>query len=251
MIRIITLFIFICSEMNISIKYQTLKIIDFIFIAFLTFSCEKYTKSTIDYTGETGEVTDSEGNIYKTIGIGTQIWMTQNLKSTKLNDGTKIPVVTKDTNWIYHDGPAICWYNNDSAGFNNIYGPLYNFHTVNTGQICPLGWHVPTDSDWKVLEKYLGGNEVAGGKLKNPESKYWNSPNPCIVNHYNFNALPGGSRRHYKGVFLDIKNIGYWWTSSPRDYFYALAISMSYENKYLGRFQSDTKNAYSIRCLKD
>ncbi len=232
-------------------KYQTLKTICFLLTAFLAFNCERFNTTTIDYTGETGEVTDSEGNTYKTIGIGTQIWMAENLKSTRLNDGIKIPVVTKDTNWIYHEGPALCWYNNDSAGFNNIYGPLYNFHTVSTGQICPVGWRVPTDSDWKVLEKFLGGHEIAGGKLKNPESTYWNSPNPCFVNQYNFNALPGGSRRHIKGVFLDIKNKGYWWTSSPIDDFHALARTMSSEDKYSGRFQSDTKNAYTIRCIKD
>ena len=237
--------------MIIPMNFKTLKTIGYILITVLVYSCERFPVSTIDYTGETGEVTDMEGNNYKTIGIGTQIWMAENLKSTILNDGMKIPIVTKDTNWIYHEGPALCWYKNDSAGFNSIYGPLYNFYTVSTGQICPVGWRVPTDSDWKVLEKFLGGHETAGGKLKNPESTYWNSPNPCIVNHYDFNALPGGSRRHYKGVFLDIKNKGYWWTSSPIDDFNALARLMSSEDKYLGRFQSDTKNAYSIRCLKE
>ena len=105
---------------------------------------------------------DSEGNKYRTVQIGTQTWMAENLRSTKLNDGTDIPFVPDVTLWSSLTTPGYCWFNNDSVG----YGALYNWYTANTGKLCPEGWHVPGDEEWTILTDYLGGKSVAGGKLK-------------------------------------------------------------------------------------
>ena len=103
-----------------------------------------------------GEVTDIEGNIYKTIQIGTQEWMAENLKTTKYNDNTEIPLITENSNWGSTTTPGYCWVNNDRTTYKNIYGALYNWYTVNTGKLCPTGWHVSTDAEWTTLVNYLG-----------------------------------------------------------------------------------------------
>jgi uncharacterized protein (TIGR02145 family) len=232
--------------------HKIIKKICSLFLLTLFGGCERVSIPEVDFTGQTGTITDIDDNTYITVGIGTQIWMAENLRTTKLNEGTIIPEVTKDTNWIYLDTPGLCWYNNDSARYNNSYGTLYNYNTVNTGMICPESWHVPTESDWKTLVRYLGGDKIAGGKLKHLEGNFWNSPNPSIVNNYGFNALPGGYRRHsYINIFMDIRNRGYWWTSTPTNNFLALTRSMSYNDKTISRFEQDRKDGCSIRCVKD
>ena len=119
------------------------------------FSCEK----------EPEIVTNIEGNVYKTVTIGSQVWMSENLKTTKLNDGTDIPSVTSNTEWAELSTPGYCYYDNSWSNAL-IYGALYNWHTVNTGKLCPTGWHVPTDEEWTTLITYLGGDTLVGGKLK-------------------------------------------------------------------------------------
>jgi len=117
------------------------------------------TKSSI------GTITDIDGNYYTTVTIGTQVWMVENLKTTKYNDGTGIPLVTDNTVWCNLSTPGYCWYNNDETTYKNPYGALYNWHTVHTGKLCPSGWHVPTDSEWITLTSYFGGMNTAD-KLK-------------------------------------------------------------------------------------
>ena len=128
--------------------------------------------SAVNAQGESGlsnvvtatpNVVDIDGNVYHTVTIGTQVWMVENLKTTKYNDGTAIPLVTDNTAWGALTTPGYCWYNNDSATYKNTYGALYNWYAVNTGKLAPTGWHVPTDSEWTVLTTYLGGQSVAGG----------------------------------------------------------------------------------------
>jgi uncharacterized protein (TIGR02145 family) len=205
-----------------------------------------------DYTGQKGQITDVQGNVYKTIGIGSQIWMTENLKTTKLNDGTIIPNVTADTNWTWYITPGYCWYNNDSISFRNTYGPLYNCYAVSTGLLCPTGWHVPDKSEWETLAKFLGGTDVASGKLKDYYTSLWND-NLCIVNNYGFAALPGGRKliRNYKGEFKDMKYGGYWWTSTWKDDFTLYSVSMYHDNTILNLFESSKRYGYSVRCIKD
>ena len=105
-----------------------------------------------------GIVKDVDGNLYTTIKIGTQVWMSENLKTTKYKDGTAIPLVTDNTAWSNLTAPGYCWYNNDAATYKSTYGALYNWYTVNTGNLCPAGWHEPTDAEWTTMENYLVAN---------------------------------------------------------------------------------------------
>ena len=141
-------------------------------------------------------VTDIDGNVYQTVTIGTQVWMVENLKTTRYIDGTAIPLDTNSSTWGGLTTPGYCWYN-DSAIYGNTYGALYNWYAVNTGKLAPAGWHVPTDSEWTVLTTYLGGETVAGGKLKDTGTTYWQSPNTGATNASGFLALPGGFRSNF------------------------------------------------------
>jgi uncharacterized protein (TIGR02145 family) len=200
-------------------------------------------------------VTDIEGNKYKTVIIGTQEWMAENLKVSKYNDGTQIPNVTDREEWSNLTRGAWTYYNNDGAN-NAEYGKLYNWYavssTTNEGKnICPTGWHIPTDTEWKILTNYLGGDNIAaGGKLKEEGVSSWNSPNTDATNSSLFSALPGGGR-YSDANFGGIGSKGYWWSSSEysTDGAWYLLLNrstgveeVSYEVKKYG---------LSVRCLKD
>ncbi len=128
----------------------------------VTSGCKKKDESKITES----KISDGDGNIYETVTIGTQVWLTENLKATKYNDGTSIQFVTDNTLWATLSTPAYCWYNNDGGNYKDIYGGLYNWWAVNTGKLCPTGWHVPSDGEWTTLTSTLGGENVAGAKLK-------------------------------------------------------------------------------------
>jgi len=204
-------------------------------------------------TKEEAIIKDFEGNIYTTVKIGTQTWMAENLKTTKYNDGTAIPNVTDFDAWVSLTTPAYCWYNNSKTLYGNTYGGLYNWYSVNTGKICPTGWHIPNLAEVNTLINYLGGVEVAGGKLKETGTSHW--PNPNIAsNESNFTALPGGFRAN-NAPFLGFEGVrgeGYWWTNSG-------SISFGYSEVWVLQSPHDnisTQNdpvhyGHSIRCLKD
>jgi uncharacterized protein (TIGR02145 family) len=196
-------------------------------------------------------LTDFEGNIYNTITIGTQVWMKENLKTTKYSDGTSIPLVTSTTEWASLTSPGYCWYENDESSYKTPYGALYNWYTVNTGKICPIGWHVPSDTDWTILITYLGGERVAGGKLKEIGTAHWLSPNKGASNNAGFKALPGGCRSTIgKPMDYGIKYYGHWWSSTDNlNEAYMIAIDYSRIVVDLGFL--DKTGGYSIRCLKD
>ena len=198
---------------------------------------------------EVSNVKDLDGNIYSTTKIGSQIWMIQNLKTTRLNDGTAINLVTDKTDWAAMSAPAYCWYKNDTT-YKNIYGALYNAYTILTFKLCPVGWHVSTNDDWRELENYLGGEDVAGGKLKEAGTIHWSDPNSGATNETLFTALPGGSR-YTNGLFLTIKNIGYWWSPGESNTFNNWYRSMYYRNNAVSRNFIDSTNGFSVRCVKD
>jgi len=159
-------------------------------------------------------VTDIDGNTYQTIVIGSQVWLVENLKTTKYNDGTAIPLVTGNTEWISLTSPGYCWYENDIT-YKETYGSLYNWYAVNTGKLCPEGWHVPSDAEWTKLTDFLGGENIAGGKLKEAGTAHWDNPNAGATNESGFTALPGGFRGaqgtwHYIGYWAE-----YWTSTSP------------------------------------
>ena len=136
--------------------------------------------------------TDIDGNVYHTVTIGTQIWMVENLKTTRYNDGSPIPFVTDSSSWSNLTTPGYCWYNNDTTN-KNTYGALYNWFAVNTGKLAPTGWHVPTDDEWTTLTTYLGGESIAGGKLKETGTTHWRTPNAGATNEIGFTASSGWS----------------------------------------------------------
>jgi uncharacterized protein (TIGR02145 family) len=189
---------------------------------------------------------DSEGNKYRTIEIGTQTWMAENLKSVRLNDGTDIPFVPDGNYWYNLTTPGYCWFNNDSVG----YGALYNWYTVNTGKLCPEGWHVPTDEEWTILTDYLGGRGVAGGKLNETGSSHWLSPNTGATNESGFTGLPAGYRS-YAGGFSSIKNYGFWWSSTEWSSSGAWYRDAYYGYESVDRSNSNKKSGATVRCLKD
>ncbi len=224
-----------------------LKVLIFLFLCLITLGCDQ-TEITVD--NNIGTVTDYEGNSYNTIKIGTQWWMVENLKTKRFNDGTDIPVVTDDTAWGNMSNPCYCWYNNDEVSYMEEYGALYNWYTVNTGKLCPAGWHVPTKAEWKILIDYYGGNEVAGGRLKETGTVHWRDPNTNAYNESGYTALPGGGRT-YKGVFDNINSCGFYWSSSESGTGGAWGWILYYNSGIIKEFNFDKRDGFSVRCLRD
>jgi uncharacterized protein (TIGR02145 family) len=192
---------------------------------------------------ESGSVADIEGNVYKTITIGDQRWMANNLKTTKYNDGSVIPNVEDSTTWINLTTDAYCWYNNN-AFYKTTYGTLYNWYAATSNKLCPTGWHVPTDDEWMVLINDLGGESIAGGKLKESGTSHWYSPNTGATNKSGFTALPAGCR-YYLAEFIGFGSWGLWW-SIPN------YVPFLHYQKTNIEFDSSIKHyGLSVRCLKD
>ena len=215
-----------------------------ILIVFSIHSCKKVQDNLIK---------DSDGNIYTSVQIGTQVWMKENLKTTKFNDGTAIPNVTDDTSWGALTTPAYCWYNNDAATYKATYGALYNWYAVasNGGKnVCPTGWHVPSDVEWTTLSDYMGGESVAGGKLKETGTTHWISPNTGATNETGFTALPGGLRVD-SGSCYDIGYGGVWWSSTEDSTSYAWLRYMGFSYTYVGRGYNNKLCGFSVRCVRD
>ena len=186
---------------------------------------------------------DIEGNEYKTIQIGNQTWMAENLRTTKYNDGSSIPEVNDNISWLNLTTAAYCWYDNDISR-KDIYGALYNWHTVTSGNLCPAGWHVPKNEEWTVLTAYLGGESVAGGKLKETGTAHWN-PNTDATNESGFTALPGGMRGN-GGVFFDLGYYGGYWWSATENWSRTIYCRSTEINSH---FDLNT-TGFSVRCVK-
>jgi uncharacterized protein (TIGR02145 family) len=201
-------------------------------------------------------VTDIDGNVYSTVTVGTQVWMKENLKTTKFNDNTAIPLVTDNTTWAALLTPAYTWYNNDAGTYKAAYGALYSWFTLdlagNGGKnVCPTGWHVPAITEWATMETFLGGQGVAGGKLKETGTTHWLAPNTGATNESGFTAVPGGYR-NYDGSFKNIGIAVYWWSSTEYSTNYAWYRMIAYDNGGLGLNKDNSKNTgFSIRCLRD
>jgi uncharacterized protein (TIGR02145 family) len=217
-------------------------------VLIFSYSCKKDNNNNNTSTGIT--ITDIDGNIYHTVTIGTQVWMVENLKTTKYYDGTTIPLVTDGTIWANDTTPAYCWYNNDEGTFKNTYGALYNWYAVNTGKLCPAGWHVPTDAEWSTLITFLGDSTVAGGKLKEAGTAHWVSPNTGATNSSGFKALPGGS--HYtNGSFYLNGKYGWYWSSTESSSTDAWHEYMQYNTSLSYRTAGSKIIGFSVRCVKN
>ncbi len=198
---------------------------------------------------------------YDLVDINGQCWFAENLATANYNDGSPIPNVTGFSAWGALTTPAYCWYNNNIS-YKPVYGGLYNYFAVETGNLCPTGWHVASDCDWMYLENSLGLSPVdqstsgwrgaalpLGGKLKN---NAWTSPNLGASNSSGFSALPGGFRMGTSsGTFSGIVNYGFWWTSSNNNTTTAWHRGMGYNELGLDRDIIIKKYGASVRCIKD
>jgi uncharacterized protein (TIGR02145 family) len=189
-------------------------------------------------------IDERDNQRYKTVNIGNQVWMAENLKTTRFNDGTDIPLVKNNTKWNNLRTPAYCWYNNSRHTYKETYGALYNWYAVNTGELCPTGWHVPTATEWEQL---------AGIKLKEAGNEHWKfNDSISSTNEYGFTALPGGTRTIY-GVFFGIGAEGTWWSSTEDVHSKGDARNREMEYIYNSviEIQQYKQTGMSIRCIKD
>jgi uncharacterized protein (TIGR02145 family) len=211
--------------------------------------------STTDFSSSYGAtISDVDGNSYKTFIIGKQQWMAENLKTSKYNDGTVIPNVILDSVWTELSSGAWCYYDNNSK-YNDRYGKLYNWFVVDlesngNKNVCPTGWHVPSPGDWGTLVDYLGGEKIAGGKLKEIGLEDWIGPNVDASNISLFSGLPGGYRSNAYGETLALGNVGLWWSSyGISSYGRHFALSFGSAKTYTE--YSGKQYGFNIRCLKD
>lgn len=201
-----------------------------------------------------GSVSDIDGNTYKTIVIGTQTWMAENLKTTKFNTGEEIPLNTNDTTWLALSTPAYCWYDNNISN-KNIYGALYNYFVVKTEKICPVGWHIANQEEWDIMVS----NTLDAGNVKETGTSHWQSPNEGATNESGFSGVPAGARvgSHYYNDILIAEYYGlgikvWWWSSTLLE---ASSVFVTYlkvnENTYQTTSTAEIHCGISIRCLKN
>ncbi len=206
---------------------------------------------------EEGTFTDPRDQVvYGTVKIGEQVWMSENLKATLYNDGTEILQVTGSAEWASNAGPAYCWYDDDPQWEDR--GALYNWYTVNTGKLCPAGWHVPSEIEWREFEYYLGMDEAValtdgfrgtneGGMLKT--TKLWESPNTGATNELHFSAMPTG-RRGYLGEFAYLNTTGFFWTTDTDGQFPRRRLLLNDEGG-ISRSGAPENSGLSVRCIED
>jgi len=190
---------------------------------------------------------DIDGNTYDTIRIGNQVWMKENLRTSRLNDGTPLALTPYSVEWGLLQKPGYCWYVNHEAFFSlNKYGALYNGYAVQTGKLCPAGWHVPTNADWNELSAYIGW-DAGGGKLREAGTENWAEPNQGATNETGFTALPGGYRDAYYKDYKSFRYTAYFWSSDNSGSF-----SLSYgDSRVSGRPSRSVKDGVSVRCVKN
>ena len=198
-----------------------------------------------------GSVTDIDGNTYATIEIGKQVWMAENLRTTRYRNGDPIPNVTDDRKWTDLSSGAWCHYENDPK-YEVPYGKLYNWYTVNDPRkACPAGWHVPTDAEWYVLENSLG--DGPGWKMKT--TTLWPPFTPPAgngaTNESGFSGLPGGDRNDLYGSFLALGDVGRWWSASESGAEDAWGRTLLSRYGLINGDPGGKSYGLSVRCLRD
>ncbi len=208
------------------------------------------TKKPIQYNS----VVDIQGNEYKTITIGNQTWMAENLKTTAYNNGDSIPLIEDRDEWASINTPACCWPFNDKEGEGKIFGAFYNSYAIRE-DICPSGWHVATPDDWDTLVKFAGGYEIAGGRLKEADKSHWGGENVGATDDFGFTALPAGARGR-NGAFGNIYWFGQWWSYYKPNAYSSEVTSWSISANGVSIGRSDQnylqyKSGLSVRCVKN
>lgn len=197
-------------------------------------------------------VTDIEGNVYKTVIIGKQIWMAENLKTTKYRNGDLIGTTSSANLDISGEStPKYQWSYDGNESNVAAHGRLYTWYAVTDNRnICPSGWHIPTDAEWTALTDYLEGELVAGDKLKETGTTHFNPPNSGATNESGFTALPGGYR-YSTGTFNFLGNYGYWWSASESSTGSSWYRNVYYNYNNVYRQHNIKKIGFSVRCIKD
>jgi uncharacterized protein (TIGR02145 family) len=242
---------------NVMIHKQSIKTVD---LDSITFRRSVVNSNGINIPGP--NVTDIDGNVYQSVSNCGLTFTKQNLNVSKYTDGTPIPQVTDPSQWANLTTGAWCYYNNDPTN-GAVYGKLYNWYAVvgiydvasaaNPAlrkKLAPMGWHIPTDAEWTQLTDCLGGQAVAGGKMKATGTTLWLSPNTAATNESGFTGLPTGYRGNV-WTFLSIGNIGVWWSSSEANATGALSRDLHYNdgNVFIGG--GNKREGFSVRCLRD
>lgn len=196
-------------------------------------------------------VTDSDGNTYRTISIGGKTWMAEDLRTTKFNDGTSIPLVTSNNSWTGLKTAGYCEVNNDAANAS-LYGRLYNWYAVtDSRKLCPSGWHVPTLEEVNALVSALGGTSVAGGKLKEKGTTFWNTPNTGATNESGFSARGAGYRSYLDGTYKDFRYVVGYWTSTSHTSLTAYHKSVWFNNAEVEVSGKYNTTGLLVRCVKN
>ena len=212
-------------------------------IIFLAVSCKKEEKPP-------EPVIDIAGNIYKTVKTGTQVWMAENLKTTRFNDGTDIPLVTDSSAWSSLSIPGYCWYNNDESRYKSPYGALYNGYAVSTGKLCPAGWHVPAREEWQLLRDFLGDTIEGGGKMKEAGTRHWFTPNKGADNSSGFTAL-GSGIRYFEGTFSAVLYYTGFWSNTVNEADQEWFLNLYYGNATVNLSLISRNYGLSVRCVKN
>lgn len=191
---------------------------------------------------------------FSTVKIGSQTWMTENLNVDAFRNGDKIKEAKSPKKWKKmgkRHKPAWCYYENKTAN-GNVYGKLYNWYAVNDSRgLAPCGWHVPTDQEWMELVEFLGGEDIAGIKLKSTKGWKEHINNQSDGNNKSgFGGLPGGYR-YSNGDFFYKGNFGYWWTSTMESEDKAFSRDQSFDKSSVGKDSNEKVNGLSVRCIKD
>jgi uncharacterized protein (TIGR02145 family) len=195
---------------------------------------------------------DGDGNIYGTVIIGTQVWLTENLKTTKYLNGDLIGTTTPAELDINDEvTPKYQWAYAGNEDNVSTYGRLYTWYAItDTRKVCPKGWHVPSDVEWLILEDYLGGYAIAGGKLKETGTTHWTAPNDVATNETGFTALPNGWR-NIGLTFVNFAKFGGWWSSKENKTADAFCKYVRYNSGAVTEESNSKKSGIGVRCLKD
>jgi uncharacterized protein (TIGR02145 family) len=221
----------------------------------ITFSCKKeddFVIFPIQFNPDLiyGTIKDIDGNVYKTITIGTQTWMAENLKVTKYRNGDPILNITGGN---AYDNPSTgAYYNYDNG--TAPYGRLYNWYAVNDNRnIAPNGWHVPSDVEWTTLTDYLGGDSIAGSKLRESDTTHWLKPNIGATNESGFTGLPGGMCEHSMSfnIFAGLGYYGFFWSSTNDSTRSAWCRRLYYLDNYMRKDCISKAKFFSVRCVRD
>lgn len=200
--------------------------------------------------GIPGTVTDIDGNTYHTITIGTQTWMTENLRVSHYRNGDPVPNVVILNDWSLLSTGAWCHYDNNVSN-ETVYGKLYNWYAVDDSRmLAPAGWHIPDDAEWNALTDYLGGFLTAGQKMKEPGNTHWIANNIDVTNSSGFTGLPGGDRADY-GSFLTLQIDGNWWSSTLQGSGLASYRGLNHADNIVDINSMDKRFGCSVRCVKD